>query len=126
MVWAGTGVLWTIGGGIPSSRLFGQKPAKGELTFVQISDSHIGFNKPATPDVTGTLQVAIDRVNALEVQPDLILHTGDLTHSAKPDEFDALAQSLQSSKQKQIFYVPGDEHTSPWMTARDIWSASER
>jgi 3',5'-cyclic-AMP phosphodiesterase len=78
------------------------------MTFVQISDSHIGFNKPANPDVTGTLQVAIDRINALDAQPDLILHTGDLTHSAKPAEFDMLAQSLQSSKQKQTFYVPGE------------------
>ncbi len=116
MAWAGTGVLWTISGGVPSSRAFGQShPAaheKGGLTFVQISDSHIGFNKPANPDVTGTLQVAIDRINALETQPEFILHTGDLTHSAKPAEFDVLAQSLQSSKQKQIFYVPGEHDIS--------------
>jgi Icc protein len=115
MAWAGTGVLWTISGGVPSSRLFGQKPSgksKGDMTFVQISDSHIGFNKPANPDVTGTLQVAIDRINTLDAQPDLILHTGDLTHSAKPAEFDTLAQSLQSSKQKQIFYVPGEHDIS--------------
>jgi 3',5'-cyclic-AMP phosphodiesterase len=116
MAWAGTGVLWTISGGVPSSSLFGQTPpggkSKGDLTFVQISDSHIGFNKPANPDVAGTLQVAIDRINALPVQPEMILHTGDLTHSAKPAEFDALAQSLQSTKQKQIFYVPGEHDIS--------------
>jgi 3',5'-cyclic-AMP phosphodiesterase len=115
MAWAGTGVLWTISGGVPSSRLFGQEPSNksnGDMTFVQLSDSHIGFNKPANPDVTGTLQVAIDRINALDAQPDLILHTGDLTHSAKPAEFDTLAQSLQSSKQKQIFYVPGEHDIS--------------
>jgi Icc protein len=127
MAWAGTGVLWTISGG-PSSRLFGQKPSgksKGDLTFVHISDSHIGFNKPANPDVTGTLQVAIDRINALDAQPDLTLHTGDLTHSAKPAEFDTLAQSLLSSKQKQIFYVPG-EHDISVDDGRPIWSASEK
>ena len=116
MAWAGTGVLWTISGGVPSSSLFGQIPpeekSKGDLTFVQISDSHIGFAKPANPDVTGTLQVAIDRINALPVQPEMILHTGDLTHSAKPSEFDVLAQSLQSCRQKQIFYVPGEHDFS--------------
>jgi 3',5'-cyclic AMP phosphodiesterase CpdA len=116
MAWAGTGVLWTISGGVPCSRLFGQAPSTGhgtgDLTFVQISDSHIGFNKPANPDVTGTLQVAIDRINALNAQPEFILHTGDLTHSARPAEFDILAQSLQGSKQKQIFYVPGEHDIS--------------
>ena len=60
MAWAGTGIIWTIEAGIPTSRVFGKgKPAGkngGGLSFVQISDSHIGFNKPANPDVTGTLQ----------------------------------------------------------------------
>ena len=62
MAWAGTGVVWTIAGGVPSSRAFGQKAngPKGELSFVQISDSHMGFNKPANPDVTGTLQGVCD------------------------------------------------------------------
>jgi 3',5'-cyclic-AMP phosphodiesterase len=114
MAWAGTGILWTMNGGVPSSRLFGQnRPAgHGELSFVQISDSHIGFNKPANPDVTGTLQSTIERINALEAPPEFILHTGDLTHSAKPAEFDTLAQSLQSSKQKQVYYVPGEHDIS--------------
>jgi 3',5'-cyclic AMP phosphodiesterase CpdA len=114
MAWAGTGILWTMSGGVPSSRLFGQNhtAGRGELSFVQISDSHIGFNKPANPDVTGTLQSAIERINAIEAPPEFILHTGDLTHSAKPVEFDTLAQSLQSSKQKQIFYVPGEHDIS--------------
>jgi len=72
MAWAGTGVVWTIAGGVPTSRAFGQKaPAdsKGDLSFVQISDSHIGFNKPANPNVNGTLQVAVDKINALPNAP---------------------------------------------------------
>src|SRR5580700_12064521 len=64
MAWAGTGVVWTVGSGVLNSRAFGkpahQGEAKGEMTFVQISDSHIGFNKPANPDVVGTLQAAVD------------------------------------------------------------------
>ena len=57
--------------------------AKGELNFVQISDSHMGFNKPANPDVTGTLQATIEKINALPQQPDFIIHTGDLSHTSK-------------------------------------------
>src|ERR1700693_2749289 len=69
MAWAGTGLVWTLSGGIPVSQAFaksGGKEAnkKAGFSFVQISDSHIGFNKPANPDVTATLQTAIDRINA--------------------------------------------------------------
>src|SRR5438067_161970 len=98
MAWAGTGVIWTIQGGVPVSKLFGQTHAghrKGGLTFVQISDSHIGFNKPANPDVGATLQAAIDKIGAADNQPEFILHTGDLTHGAKPDEFDAVDQLMK-------------------------------
>src|ERR1700751_3578316 len=114
MAWAGTGVLWTIGAGVPSSRAFGQnmKAAKGQLHFVQISDSHMGFNKPANPDVTGTLQATIEKINALPAAPEFIVHTGDLSHLSKPSEFDTLDQVLKSSRQKNIFYVPGEHDTS--------------
>src|SRR5215467_5642775 len=81
MAWAGTGVLWTVSGGVLSSQAFGQatKNTRGELHFVQISDSHIGFNKPANPDVVATLQAAVDKINGLPAQPDFIIHTGDLS-----------------------------------------------
>ena len=50
---------------------------------MQISDSHIGFNKEGVnKDVAGTLKEAIARINALPEPPDFILHTGDLTHLA--------------------------------------------
>src|SRR5271157_221647 len=76
MAWAGTGVLWTLTGGVGSSQAFDQKmkPAAGELSFVQISDSHMGFNKPANPDVMSTLRAAIDKINALPQTPDFIIH----------------------------------------------------
>src|ERR1700722_13549731 len=116
MAWAGTGVVWTVGGGLLSSRAFG-KPAraddpKGELTFVQISDSHIGFNKPANPDVVGTLQAAVDKINALPLTPEFIIQTGDLSHLSKPAEFDTLDQVLKSAKPNRVFYVPGEHDTS--------------
>jgi Icc protein len=111
MAWAGTGMAWTINAGIASSRAFGQDKAghaKGQFSFVQISDSHIGFNKPANPDVSATLQATVDKINALPQQPDFIIHTGDLSHLAKESEFDTMDELLKGSKQKQIFYVPGE------------------
>jgi Icc protein len=116
MAWAGTGIVWTIdAAGIPASRAFGQEPRsagnKSGFSFVQISDSHIGFSKPANPDVSGTLQAAIDKIKALDNQPEFMLHTGDLTHSAEPAEFDTLEQIVQSAK-REVFYVPGEHDTS--------------
>ena len=115
MAWAGTGVVWSIGSGMASSRAFGQKPAAGTDTgfsFVQISDSHMGFNKPANTDVTATLRVAVEKINALPNAPDFIIHTGDLTHSSKPEEFDTLDQVMLGAKAKQVFYVPGEHDNS--------------
>jgi Icc protein len=108
MAWAGSGVVWTVAAGIPTSKLLGQSGEHEGFQFVQISDSHIGFNKPANADVNGTLQVAIDKINALPKAPDFLIHTGDLTHLAKPAEFDTLGQLLQGAKTKQAFCVPGE------------------
>ncbi len=96
-----------------SSKAFGQMPnhhmgGEGGFSFVQISDSHIGFNKAANPDVTATLQQAINKINALERTPDFLIHTGDLSHLSKPTEFDTLDQVLKSSKSGQTFFVPGE------------------
>ena len=114
MAWAGTGVLWTVAGGVPSSQAFGRdaKPPKGELHFVQISDSHIGFNKPANPDVAATLQAAVARINGLPAQPEFLIHTGDLSHDSQPAQFDALDQILRGASARQVYYVPGEHDTS--------------
>jgi 3',5'-cyclic AMP phosphodiesterase CpdA len=77
------------------------------FTFVQISDSHIGFNKEANPDTNTTLQEALDRIAKLPTQPTMVLHTGDVTHLSKPEEFDTAAQILKAVKQ-DIHYVPGE------------------
>ena len=114
MAWAGTGTLCVIQGGVLKSFAMGdvtrQKigDLKGDLSFVQISDSHIGFDKAANADVTATLREAIAKVNALPTPPSFVLHTGDLTHLSKPEEFDTLAESLKSLKTDEIFYVPGE------------------
>jgi 3',5'-cyclic-AMP phosphodiesterase len=110
MAWAGTGLLWTFNGGLPGARVFGQDPriaGTNAFSFAQISDSHIGFSKQPNQDVVGTLQAAVDRINALPQRPAFILHTGDLTHLAKPEEFDTVAEVLKSAK-AQVLYVPGE------------------
>jgi 3',5'-cyclic-AMP phosphodiesterase len=114
MAWAGTGMLWTVSGGLLGSTALPLRGgetdiAKGSFSFVQISDSHIGFNKEGiNTDVAGTLREAIARINALPQQPEFILHTGDLTHLAAAEEFDMLDQLLKAAKTQQIFFVPGE------------------
>ncbi len=109
MAWAGTGVVWAMKGGILSARAFGAEAANdADFTFVQVSDSHVGFNKGVYSDVVGTFQTAVARINALPERPRLVLHTGDLTHLSKPDEFDTVAQVMSSIKTEQSFYVPGE------------------
>jgi 3',5'-cyclic AMP phosphodiesterase CpdA len=110
MAWAGTGVLWTVSGGVLASKILGATAdaAGADFTFAQISDSHIGFNKEANKDVIGTLQKAIAKINALPQRPDFILHTGDLSHLSEAEEFDALEQNLRGIKTGGIFYVPGE------------------
>ncbi|HKW99063.1 MAG TPA: metallophosphoesterase [Bryobacteraceae bacterium] len=114
MAWAGSGVVWTVSSGILSSCLFGQtmNAGTGELHFVQISDSHMGFNKPANTDVTGTLQTTVAKINALTRPPDFIIHTGDISHTSKPAEFDTVDQVLRGAKCRQLYFVPGEHDTS--------------
>jgi Icc protein len=114
MAWAGAGTLCVLNGGILKSFSLSrmaeieQVAAKGELSFVQISDSHMGFNKPANTDVAGTLKAAIDKINALPVAPEFILHTGDISHLSKPEEFDAVDQILKGASARDVFFVPGE------------------
>ena len=111
MAWAGTGLVWAVGGGVLGCRPMGKAadaPAAGDFTFVQLSDSHIGFSKEPNKDVTATFQEAVYRVNALAAPPAFVLHTGDLTHLAKPEEFDTVAQVLKCARGAETFCVPGE------------------
>jgi 3',5'-cyclic AMP phosphodiesterase CpdA len=110
MAWVGTGVIWGVAGGVATSRLLGQAASSAEHTFsfVQISDSHLGFARDPNKDVAGTLKQTIARINALPERPAFVLHTGDLTHLAKPEEFDAVAELLKEVKTDNVFYVPGE------------------
>jgi 3',5'-cyclic AMP phosphodiesterase CpdA len=112
MQWAGAGLVWTFKAGIPTSSLLADTTAAdGAFSFVQISDSHIGFNKPANSDVISTLRAAMDRINALPARPDFMIHTGDLSHGARANEFDDLEQVLKDARTSAIYYVPGEHDT---------------
>jgi 3',5'-cyclic AMP phosphodiesterase CpdA len=110
LAWAGTGLVWTVAGGVPRALSLGEAlaatPADG-FTFVQISDSHIGFNKEANPDPNATLQAALDRIARLPKKPAMMIHTGDVSHLSKPAEFDT-AEQLMKSARLDTHYVPGE------------------
>jgi Predicted phosphohydrolases len=113
MTWVGTGILWTVMGGVPKSvSLLGSAEAATaatqSFTFAQISDSHIGFHvKSVNPDALGTLKEAIAKVGALPAKPAFMIHTGDITHLSKPDQFDDAAQVIGSAG-LDVHYIPGE------------------
>jgi 3',5'-cyclic AMP phosphodiesterase CpdA len=116
--WFGAAVVLTVAGGEVISHVVGsgsadaaQSEARPTLRFVQVSDSHIGFKGTANPNVTDTFTHAIDQINGLASPPDFVIHTGDLTHLATPDQFDQVKQMLTGLKTPHIFTVPG-EHDS--------------
>ena len=113
MAWAGTGVVWALSGGVPKSYALGSlssltEEQKNEIFFAQISDSHIGFSKDANKDVTATLQLAVDRLNAMPRRPSLVLHTGDISQLSKASEFDTADQVIKGIKTERVYYVPGE------------------
>ncbi len=111
MLWAGTGVLWTVAGGVPRSTLLGASPAEAATAsafhFVQISDSHIGFAHDPNMDTPATLQAAVDEVRALPNRPAFLVHTGDVSHLSKAAQFDT-AQKIVASAGLDAHYVPGE------------------
>jgi Predicted phosphohydrolases len=110
----GAGALCVMEGGVLKSyslsRLgeLSNPQMAGELSLVQISDSHMGFNKPANPDVAGTLKAAVEKINGLSKPPQFLLHTGDISHLSKPEEFDNVDQILKGASAKDVFLVPGE------------------
>jgi Icc protein len=111
MAWAGTAVVWTISGGVPRSALLGSaqaaEPASGDLTFMQISDSHIGFANAPNIDTPGTLREAIAEVNHLKANAALMIHTGDVSHLSRADQFDTAEQIIRGAG-LDTHYVPGE------------------
>jgi 3',5'-cyclic AMP phosphodiesterase CpdA len=112
MTWAGTGILWMASGGLPrsiglASAQAAAAPGANELTFLQISDSHVGFDKPANPDALSTLREAVAKIKALPVKPSFLIHTGDISHLSREKEFDDADQIINEIG-LPVFYVPGE------------------
>ncbi|MGZ5989750.1 MAG: metallophosphoesterase family protein [Rhizomicrobium sp.] len=110
MIWAGTGLLWTVSGGVPRTLSLVDAANAAEapgMTFLQISDSHVGFDKPANPNALGTLEEAINKINAIPNKPSFMIHTGDVTHLSKAAEFDN-AEKIISQAKLDVHYVPGE------------------
>jgi 3',5'-cyclic-AMP phosphodiesterase len=112
MSWAGAGVLWTVSGGVPRtlgliSEAKAAEAAKGALHFVQISDSHIGFKLAANPDPAATLGEVIAKIKAMPVEPAFLVHTGDISHLSKEEQWDTADQIIKGAN-KQVHYIPGE------------------
>jgi 3',5'-cyclic AMP phosphodiesterase CpdA len=110
MAWAGTGALWTLAGGVAHSTMLEEAeemPSAAGFTFLQISDSHIGFDKAANPDTRGTLREALARVRTLNARPDFIIHTGDVSQLSRDEQFDDADQILRETG-IQTYFVPGE------------------
>jgi 3',5'-cyclic-AMP phosphodiesterase len=122
--WTGLGIVWAVGAnGLFTACKVGensvaQKPTTqtssttptAPFSFVQISDTHIGFHKPANEHVNNTLQKTIEAINALPTQPAFVIHTGDISHLSKPAEFDQAKQLLTQLK-APLFTLPGEHDT---------------
>ena len=123
MAWVGTGVVWGVAGGVATSRFFGQAAApiaKPTFSFVQISDSHLGFAREPNKDVAATLKQTVARINAMPEPPAFVLHTGDITHLAKPDQFDTVAEILKEVKTTGRCSMFLASTISTWMATRSI------
>jgi 3',5'-cyclic AMP phosphodiesterase CpdA len=119
LAYGGAGTLFALSGGVftPIDLAMAASDKKGAANlgkplFVQISDTHIGFNKEANPDVAGTLTQTIDIVNGMYEQPALIIHTGDITHLSKPAEFDLAQQLFTRLRTTEMHTVPGEHDTT--------------
>ncbi len=111
--WTGAAVVWTVAGGVPQAlgvtNAGAITPAsRHDFTFVQISDTHIGFHKDANPDVVGSLRHAIADINALPQRPALVVHTGDVSHLSKPEEFGQASELLREIHVDRVHTVPGE------------------
>jgi len=115
MAWAGAGVVWALSGGRVTSQALADAPtaalaggSTADFTFVQISDSHIGFHKAANKNVVGTFEEAVRRVNALPAPPAFVIHTGDHVHLSTMAEFDTARQIMGTIKADRTYNVPGE------------------
>src|ERR1700675_3061140 len=93
------------------ANLNGEAPAP--FSFIQLSDTHVGFNGPPDPLGTKAFESAVATINGLKTRPELVIVTGDLTHDAdSPDEHAKRFKLFKEISSKigaaQIKVVPGE------------------
>src|SRR5262245_30051017 len=111
MAWVGTGVVWTASGGVFGSRVLtaaAAEPSQGNFSFVQVSDTHVGFKGEANKDAAVALQQVVEKINALPAAPTFVMHTGDLTHGQKAGAFDTVSEIMKGAKTGKVIYIPGE------------------
>ncbi len=113
MAWTGGGVLWAMKGGVLSAATLDSaaSASQADFSFVQISDTHVGFHQEANPDVLGTFSKAVAHINALPKAPGFVLHTGDVSHLSKPEQFDTAQQAFKGINTGGMFFTPGEHDT---------------
>jgi hypothetical protein len=125
MIWAGTGVLWTMAAGVPRSSLLGISEANAQVasgfTFLQISDSHIGFKQPANPNPLGTLEEAIVKAGASPQKPAFMIQPGTLLTCRSQRSSTTLIRSL-ARRNSTPSMSPANMTSSMRGSARPIWS----
>ena len=98
----------------PSSAQRAVPQNEQEFSFVQLSDTHWGFDTPAVnPDFAGTLKKAIADVNALKTQPDFVVFTGDLTHTTDSNEtrrtrMTEFKEIIKGLRVQEVHFLPGE------------------
>lgn len=107
VAWTGAGIAYAASAsGLLMGTAVGAE-MNDTIEFVQISDSHIGFHQAANSDVAATLKMAVDRINAMPVQPKFVVHTGDITHLSTPKQFDD-AKTILSQLKAPLIALPGE------------------
>jgi 3',5'-cyclic AMP phosphodiesterase CpdA len=114
LAYGGAGTVFALAGGVftPIDLAVAADESRasqmGRPLFVQITDTHIGFNKPANRDVGATLTRSIELINSMSTRPQLVIHTGDITHLSKAEEFEAAQQLLSKLSVSELHTVPGE------------------
>lgn len=92
--------------------------ARPDFLFLQLTDTHFGYEGPNNPEASHTLKDAIAKINASPLEPDFVVFTGDLTHTTEDDaerrrrmrEFSRIVADL---KVKTRYYLPGEHDAAP-------------
>jgi predicted MPP superfamily phosphohydrolase len=90
----------------------GREKAGRNFFFLQLSDTHWGFQGPPNPQADTTLKKAVETINSVDLQPDFVVFTGDLTHTTEDRELRRkrmveFRKIVSDLKVKDLRFMPG-------------------